>query len=261
MADPAPAYLTFDDGPDPRATPHVLEALGRTHAPATFFVLGRRAHQHPQLVERILAAGHAVELHGFEHRSHESLSRAEIAEDAWRGLEVLADLGVKPTRWRPPFGAIGADSPSVAEELGLELTGWSADPRDWAGRDATSMLSSLEQALGAHTIFLLHDGVMDEEGLREDAGGTIALIEPLVRALRERGCEPAPLPSAGAGLTELAPTACELGPWPLPSAELRVVEESELDGSPSRRDRRVHLRRLRDQGSAIPAAGLADDPA
>ena len=105
MADPAPAYLTFDDGPDPRASGHVLEALGRTHAPATFFVLGRRALQHPQLVKRILAEGHAVELHGFEHRSHETLSRAEIAEDARRGAGVLANLGVRPSRWRPPFGA------------------------------------------------------------------------------------------------------------------------------------------------------------
>lgn len=227
MADPA--YLTFDDGPDPEGTPQVLDALDRAQAQATFFALGRRALDHPRLIERILAAGHAVELHGFEHRSHESLTREQIEDDARQGLEVLTSLGARPTRWRPPYGAVSASSPSVAEELGLVLTGWSADPRDWSGTDSASMLAALQSALGAHTIVLLHDGVMVEEGHRKDAAWTTALIEPLVGVLRGRGCEPVPLPPVEVRSPQLAPTACELGPWPLPSIELRVVEESELD--------------------------------
>ena len=74
--------LTFDDGPDPRGTPAVLDALARAGARATFFVLGERVTRAPDLLARMLAEGHAVEVHGYGHR----------ATPARRGRTVEADL-------------------------------------------------------------------------------------------------------------------------------------------------------------------------
>jgi peptidoglycan-N-acetylglucosamine deacetylase len=181
--------LTFDDGPDPRSTPHVLDALARADARATFFVLGSRARSYRRLVEHIMAAGHRVELHGHEHVSHHRLSRTEIERDLDTGLSVLRSIGVQPARWRPPYGETTDATLELAKSRGLVLTGWTSDPRDWSGTPAPEMLAGLDGVLGPYAVVLLHDGI-NGEGIRADVRETVALVDPLVAELRRRGGGP-----------------------------------------------------------------------
>lgn len=151
--------LTFDDGPDPVWTPAVLAALRGSPLRATFYVIGERAEEHPELVTAILAAGHAVELHCFGHVRHDRSDQAAIERDTDRALAVLADLGVQPHRWRTPAGYIAPWTKAIADARELELCGWDVDTNDWRGYHAEQMLAEVGPSLRHGSVVLLHDGL------------------------------------------------------------------------------------------------------
>jgi peptidoglycan-N-acetylglucosamine deacetylase len=151
--------LTFDDGPDPVWTPAVLAALSGSSLRATFFVIASRAAEHPGIVAAIRSAGHAVELHCHEHVRHTEVDRAAIESDTERALTALADLGVRPSRWRTPWGAQAPWTEEIAAAHELELWGWDVDTHDWRGDGAETMLASVGPELHAGAIVLLHDGL------------------------------------------------------------------------------------------------------
>ena len=184
--------LTFDDGPDPRGTPAVLEALGAVGVKATFFVLGERVEEHPELLERVRAAGHDVQTHGYAHLRHPYTSREEVERDIDRALAVI-----RATKWRIPWGHLADYTAEVAAQRGLQIIGWDADTHDWRGDSAEEMLARLRLEPGS--IVLAHDGV-GAGARRETAIETARLIEALVEYARARGLEPGPLTD----------------PWPVP---------------------------------------------
>jgi peptidoglycan/xylan/chitin deacetylase (PgdA/CDA1 family) len=186
------ATLTFDDGPDPRWTPLVLDALAAAGVHGTFFLMAGRAERQQELVERIASDGHELELHCLEHVRHTRLSRDDLERDTDRALDRLLALGVRPRRWRPPWGALAAWSADVATERGLDLTGWTVDPEDWSGRSAAAMLRHVTASDDGEPVVLLHDGV--GPGARRDGcAETVALIGPLVERLRAGGVDVSPL--------------------------------------------------------------------
>jgi peptidoglycan/xylan/chitin deacetylase (PgdA/CDA1 family) len=204
--------LTFDDGPDPAGTPAVLDALARAEATATFFVLAARANVMPRMIDRMLAAGHEVELHGYRHLRHTHVSRRRIELDTNRALEILDLLGVpRPTRWRTPWGARARWTDELAAQHGLELIGWDLDPEDWAGRTAEAMLARLRPELRAGTTILLHDGV-GPGAVRSSCAQTAALVEPLAAAIRDAGCEPVTLARLRPGRAARAAPAAQAAP-------------------------------------------------
>ncbi len=181
--------LTFDDGPDPRGTPAVLEALAAVDVRATFFVLGERAEREPELLAQVLAEGHAVELHGHRHLRHTEHPREAVEADLRRALATLAHL--RPTSWRLPWGALAPYSHALAAEYGLTLVGWTADTHDWRGDAAELMLDSLAVEPGA--IVLMHDGI-GAGARRADCAQTARLVGPLVGRIRACGLEPGGVP-------------------------------------------------------------------
>ena len=181
--------LTFDDGPDPRGTPAVLEALAAAGVRATFFVLGERAEREPELLARVLAEGHAVELHGYAHLRHTEHPREAVEADLRRALATLGHLRL--TRWRLPWGALAPYSQALAGEHGLRLVGWTADTHDWRGDAAELMLDALALEPGA--IVLMHDGV-GPGARRGDCAQTARRVGPLVRRIRACGLEPGAVP-------------------------------------------------------------------
>jgi GNAT superfamily N-acetyltransferase len=185
----------------------------------------------PRLLESTLEAGHRVEVHAHEHVSHERMERGEIERDLHRTLGVLERLGVRPTRWRPPYGAVTEASVAVATDHGLELTEWTTDPRDWEGKDAAPMLSAIDSMLGPQAVVLLHDGLMPGDQPRQHVEGTVSLVGPLIERLRGLGCEPALLPPGGEGRAPLAAAGCALGPWSRSGIEFRIIDEANLDGA------------------------------
>jgi len=109
----AEVALTFDDGPSPLTTPRVLELLGAARVRATFFVVGRKAQEHPELVRQIAAAGHEVQLHGFEHDRLFSLRLSgRVASDIQRTQDVIERAGPCHSK-RPYMPRSGQNTPSV----------------------------------------------------------------------------------------------------------------------------------------------------
>ena len=184
-------HLTFDDGPDPRGTSLVLDALASAGASATFFVM---PGAHPELIARTVDEGHSIAYHCGLHVRHGERSRDEVAAEVERDLEWLDHRGVRPRAWRTPWGDLASWSAGLADELGLELWHWSDDSEDWAGHGAEAMVAKLERTIQPRSVVLLHDGV-GPGALREDCRATAELVAPLVQAAQSRGLEPAVLPN------------------------------------------------------------------
>jgi peptidoglycan-N-acetylglucosamine deacetylase len=186
--------LTFDDGPDARWTPRVLDALAAVDARATFFVLAPRATAEPALIERMQAEGHSVQLHAYAHIRHTKLPEHVGAADTDRALEELASLGVEPALWRTPWGVTAEWTQRVAEARRLELVRWTTDTHDWRGDSAADMLAAISDEVVDGAIVLCHDA-LGPGATRDGCAETVALIEPLVALARSRGLEPEPLGS------------------------------------------------------------------
>jgi peptidoglycan-N-acetylglucosamine deacetylase len=167
--------LTFDDGPDPRGTPAVLDALARAGARGTFFVMAPSTERHPDLFARILAEGHTIGLHCDEHVRHTERDRDWVTRDAVRALGRLAAAGVHPSLWRVPWGRVAQWSAEVAADLGLRLVDWTSDTHDWRGDRADAMFAAVRDELVGGAIVLAHDGV-GPGARRADCAETAAFV-------------------------------------------------------------------------------------
>jgi peptidoglycan/xylan/chitin deacetylase (PgdA/CDA1 family) len=189
--------LTFDDGPDERWTPRVQEQLERCRARATFFVLGERVEATPAVVRAALDAGHEVQLHGYRHLRHSGLTEEEIELDTRAALDALAQVGVRPTCWRTPWGVVTAASERVAARHHLTLVHWTIDTHDWRGDPALAMLARAREQLAPGAVVLMHDG-LGPGALRSGCENTVELLAPLIAAARARGLAPsAAVPEIG----------------------------------------------------------------
>ena len=162
--------LTFDDGPHPKWTPRVLATLAKHEAKATFFLVARKAEEHPELVRAILDAGHAVGLHSYAHDRLFALRReGRVRADLERGIAALEKLtGSRPTLFRPPIGHTNPVIARVVDKLDLTVVGWTAAGRDGvASANVEDVVSRVRRNLRDGVIVLLHDS--PEKGNREPA--------------------------------------------------------------------------------------------
>lgn len=173
--------LTYDDGPDPVWTPRLLDVLARHEASATFFVLGPEAERHADTVRRARAEGHEVALHADQHVRHTELDGAQLADDTERALLRLDGLGVRPRRWRAPWGVATADTHLLADRFGLELVHWTVDTHDWAGLSAERMLADHGPEIASGSVVLMHDG-LGPGARRRDCAQTVVLTDRLLTA-------------------------------------------------------------------------------
>src|SRR5262245_59611913 len=118
--------LTFDDGPNPDATPPILDALRERGVKATFFILGRHAERWPDLVKRVADEGHAIGNHGYYHRKLHFKSPAYVRDDLSRGTEMIRRAAhVSPRLFRAPHGFRSPWVSAIARSLGQRTVGWS----------------------------------------------------------------------------------------------------------------------------------------
>jgi peptidoglycan/xylan/chitin deacetylase (PgdA/CDA1 family) len=130
--------LTFDDGPNPETTPRVLDILARHDVRATFFMVGEAADAHPDLVRRVVAAGHEVGSHGYRHR-HALFQRPPLTGffDTRRAIQRLGRLLGRPTTFfRPPFGAYSWTVLLATRQAGAWPVHWTVESHDWHPRFA-----------------------------------------------------------------------------------------------------------------------------
>lgn len=166
--------LTFDDGPDPKHTPRILDILDAHDAKATFFVIGRKVEQHPEVVKEIVLRGHEVGVHGFAHDRLFSLrGPTRVTADLARAVAAIEKVTQKrPTLFRPPIGHTNPTIARVADQLDLTVVGWSVAGYDGiAGAKAARVASRIKAQMDDGDIVLLHDAAErdDHEPVCADA--------------------------------------------------------------------------------------------
>lgn len=182
--------LTFDDGPDPEATPRLLRLLEVRRLRATFFLVGARAERHPGLVRELVAAGHEVGNHTWRHRNAWFLTPAETAREIERGSDILAALtGEAPRYLRPPWGIVNLVTLRTARRLGQRLVLWSIQPEGLRPRPPDEQVR--------HVLARLHDGAIldlhDAEGVRGAPARLLTALPRLLDGLEARGYAPVSL--------------------------------------------------------------------
>lgn len=172
--------LTFDDGPHPDYTPRLLAILKRYQVKATFFVVGEKAEQAPDLVKQELAPGHCVGNHTYHHVNLTRIPDRLVAAEIQACGDVLAAItGTPPHLFRPPGGDYDALVARTADQLGYTLVLWTDDPGDYA-RPGTSTIETRTLTMARNGgIILIHDGVQQ----------TIDVLPRLIENLRRRGFE------------------------------------------------------------------------
>lgn len=182
--------LTFDDGPNPKWTPRLLEVLGEHGVKATFFILGGRAQTEPELVRRIAAEGHLIGNHSWSHPNLALTLASKVREELARTSETLEQItGERVTCFRPPFGARRPAVFRIAQELGLRVVTWNAMTSDWSEPSADRIAGELTKKIerlgerGRAANIVLHDGGHREQGI--DRGASVAAARMLVKQYKK----------------------------------------------------------------------------
>lgn len=146
--------LTFDDGPGPK-TGKLLDVLKQENAAATFFVVGPNAETRPKMLVRMLAEGHEIGNHTWNHRVLTSLTSGHLAKEIGNTARAVQEAtGVTPTLMRPPYGAVDA---KVKKAAGSPVILWNVDTLDWKVLDATKVVSNALRDTKPGSIVLMHD--------------------------------------------------------------------------------------------------------
>lgn len=183
--------LTFDDVPDPRYTPLVLNVLRREKVHATFFVVGSRARKHPATVRRIRREGHAIGNHSYNHPDFSELSLRQMQDQIRRTEQALRDtVGFSPRLIRPPYGEIKPSQLDWARRNGYTVVNWDVDSSDWRQLSSTRVFANVTKAVRPGSIILLHAG----GGEGQNLFGTVNSLPKLIAWLRSHDYEPVTLP-------------------------------------------------------------------
>jgi cellulose synthase/poly-beta-1,6-N-acetylglucosamine synthase-like glycosyltransferase/peptidoglycan/xylan/chitin deacetylase (PgdA/CDA1 family)/spore germination protein YaaH len=188
--------ISFDDGPDRRWTPKILDVLKEKHAPAVFFVVGEEANSSPDLLKREYNEGHEIGNHTFTHPQFDEISHTQLRWELNLTQRLIeSTLGVKSILFRPPYGI--DHQPEYAEEivqlpypqeLGYIIVGQRIDPDDWRidgnrpQRPAEEIVADVLRQAKNGNIVLLHDG-------GGDRAQTVAALPMIIDGLRANGYE------------------------------------------------------------------------
>jgi peptidoglycan/xylan/chitin deacetylase (PgdA/CDA1 family) len=178
--------LTFDDGPNPLATPRVLDALREHEVAATFFLLGKHVERWPALARRVVDEGHTIGNHGYHHRRLALRGPAYTRLDLLLGTQAIADAtGVDARYFRAPHGFRNPWLSGIARELGQQIVGWTLGVWDTDKPGADVIAQRVCRGARPGSIVLLHDGdAYDAEG---DRLQTAAALPRIIADVRARG--------------------------------------------------------------------------
>lgn len=178
-------YLTYDDGPDPRLTPHLLDALAVYGMRATFFVVGRQIAGSGHLLNRMVNEGHMIGNHSWSHVNMQNLSLDQILTEIDHANDAIAShVGFTPPIFRPPYGALppGA-SKAITQARGMSTVLWTLDTNDWRDPGADEVARRVVTMTRPGSVVLMHDV----------HAGTVAAAPAAYQGLLDRGMISIPL--------------------------------------------------------------------
>src|SRR4051794_26208673 len=179
--------LCFDDGPDPDVTPLVLDMLDRCGAKASFFCIGRRAADHPDLVREIIGRRHTVENHTWRHSpAFSAFGPRAIRREVTKAQRIIEDLsGRRPRFFKAPAGLRNPLLEPVLASEALRLTTWTRRGFDTLWPSPMAVANCLTRGLAAGDLLMLHDG----SAARTAEGGPVvlAVLPMLLETLARRG--------------------------------------------------------------------------
>ncbi|MFD1956237.1 polysaccharide deacetylase family protein [Paenibacillus thailandensis] len=182
--------LTFDDAPDPRFTPQILDILKEQHVRATFFIVGYRAEDHRELVRRIHREGHEIGNHSYNHPNYAELPLEQFQNQILRTDRAIRKIaGYSPRFIRPPYGELRSRQMRWLSEHDYTVVNWDVDSVDWRNTASSDVLMNIRKTLRPGSIVLQHAGGGDGQ----DLSGTIAALPALIEELKEQGFDIVPL--------------------------------------------------------------------
>lgn len=194
--------LTFDDGPDPSVTPRVLDLLDRYGAKASFFCVGQRVTEYPELVQDIVRRGHSVENHSYCHpKLFACYTLGALSREISRAQGVIERCtGRAPRFFRAPMGLRSPLLDPVLARYNLDYVSWRRRGYDTISTNAAAVLRRITRNLRAGDVIVLHDS----SGRHTCADGPIVLLvlQALLDHVTQRGLRPVSLPLAFMGGTD-----------------------------------------------------------
>lgn len=163
--------LTFDDGPDEVMTEKVLDVLKKHNIQATFFLVGSKVLQYPDIVKRIFAEGHIVANHTYSHSGKfPLLSTQKVKNELTQCAEAIQKtIGKKPKLFRPPFGVTNPNIGKAVKSLDFKTIGWSIRSLDTVeGKTREEIAQRVQKKLHPGAIVLLHDRCAEADVLLEN---------------------------------------------------------------------------------------------
>ncbi|MFB6365966.1 polysaccharide deacetylase family protein [Paenibacillus elgii] len=176
--------LTFDDGPDPKYTPQVLDILKQYEAKATFFVVGRQVVNYPDVLKRIHDEGHSIGNHSWNHANLTKLSSAQIQKEIKSTDEAIEKIiGAFTPMVRAPYGAITASTRRSLTSAGRQIVDWTVDTKDWSGTASGDMVELVRKRTKNGGIVLMHSF----GGKNGKLDNTIEALPLMIEALKQDG--------------------------------------------------------------------------
>ena len=165
-------YLTFDDGPDIKTTPWVLDLLKRENIKATFFCIGRNIENHPSLFKEILNNGHAIGNHTCKHEKGTKTKKTAYLESV-RKTEKLHSS----TLFRPPYGRINVFQVDQLLSMGKKIIMWTWNAQDYKKSLEHAQIIDKARTIKGRDILLFHNSKKSEQNMKNSLPEVIKIVK------------------------------------------------------------------------------------
>lgn len=175
--------LTFDDGPNPKFTPQILDVLKQFDAKATFFVLGKRVQLYPQIAIREVNEGHEIANHTFDHHFLRNVDPDKLKQEIEQTQEIIFDVTEQiPRVFRPPGGIYNQTLIDLAKQDKFTVVMWSwyQDTKDWKRPGVDKIVQTVLNNVHNGDIILFHD-------LEGDCSQTVEALKIVLPELKKQG--------------------------------------------------------------------------
>lgn len=181
------AYLTFDDGPDPKVTPLVLHVLKRYGVKATFFVMGRKAKKYPRIIKTILGDGHELGNHSYSHITRLGIYPPWVIKKEYQKCEhVIKKMSNKKMIFaRFPQGMASIYGMIVLKQMAYKPINWSVEAKDWEDKvSRKEIIRQIVAKIKPGSVVLLHDGRDNDIGTQMKVAEALPEI---LKRLKKKG--------------------------------------------------------------------------